>query len=419
MSSPRKLRIAILGPPTRISGSSKIAFGQAAALLRKGHDVRLFLQGKGLPEVLRAYDGIFPTSRIIEVPSVPLFTLLLDNITRSLRTLRYGADTPLTGNIWYEEIDERRTRDETNGTKTEGYVDFAALLMRSFEISSSLSKWRCDAVISYASLISISALQIWFRQDVTRLGYFLDMPASKTLAIEGKSRALVPVLATLEKFIAGRASAIACNNRLGIKDWSSWIGITPRMILPGCNPLPEIPPRRGDFVLTVTHWYPTKRPFYFLQLAELLRDSSLSIVMAGHWPVPSLLKDLRRKIIERDLGRHLRLVVEPNEDDLKKLYQTARCFVAPPLAGGFVIGALEAAACGTPIMYPKSAGAWDAFEPGQHGFVMNVANPHEVAALILRFEDLGLTRRMGKEIWERAKELSWDRHATVIEEMIS
>ena len=83
------------------------------------------------------------------------------------------------------------------------------------------------------------------------------------------------------------------------------------------------------------------------------------------------------------------------------------------------MGAIEAAEVGTPIVYPRGAGAWDMFTPGVHGLVGDPSNIEEFSSVIQKFADDNLVRVMGNSILNRAHEMSWDAHCKRIEELIS
>jgi glycosyltransferase involved in cell wall biosynthesis len=420
----RAFNVGIIGPSTHVSASSKIAFNQANCLARRGHEVEFVLQGRGLDSTRRLYAGLAEGVHLTELYPVPLFSSFFNRVTARFRRLFGGANAPITQDVWY------RVRSQTHIPKTNWKkeeltekvnVDLAAMLLRSPSVSKLLANKGCQALICHATLMVIPALPLYATHGIRKLIYLHDIPIAKILEIEGRSSSspTVKVFAKFEKWVVDNSDALACSTKVHIRDWLEWYGVKPTHIPPGCNPSPDFPLHRSNYALTVTYWSPDKRPFFFLDLADLLRESNLQLVMAGHWPDPNDLKEMRDRIKQRNLNAKLTIVPDPTESELEKLYCHAKCFVAAPKSGGHMMAGLEAAAFGTPIIYPKVAGAWDMFTAGVHGFVANIEDVEHVGACIRKFEDDDLSYDMGHKIWLRAKELSWEAHASAIERLLS
>ncbi len=419
------MNFGIIGPATHISASSKIAFNQASQLAERGHEVDFVLQRRGLDPIRRLYTRLSEKVDLTELDPVPLFSPLFDRLTIRYRRMSGGANVPITQGVWYEV--RRASHSHMHGVNTNNEdstekidVDLAAMLLRSPFVSKLLAKKGCQALICHATLMVISALQLYATCRIRKILYLHDIPIAKMLAIEGRSSSslAVKVLAKFEKWVVDNSNAFACSTKVHIKDWLEWYGVKPTHIPPGCDPSPDFPLRRSNYALTVTYWTPDKRPFFFLDLAESLRESDLLLVMAGHWPDPKDLEEMRERIRQRNLDGKLVIVPDPTEDELKGLYRQARCFVAAPKSGGHMMAGLEAAAAGTPIIYPKVAGAWDMFTPYVHGFVANIEDVEHVGDCIRKFEDDELFYSMGRKIWLRAKDLSWDAHAVALETLL-
>jgi glycosyltransferase involved in cell wall biosynthesis len=415
------LNIGIIGPAVHISGSSKGAFNQASHLAMKGHEVEFVLQRRGLDSMRRLYAGLSENVHLIELDPVPFFSSFFDRLTARQRRLFGGANVPITQDVWYRKRTHVREAKWNQEDLTEEVdVDLAAMLLRSPFLSRFLSKKGCQGLICHATLMAIPVLPLYATHRIRRILYLHDIPIAKMLAIEGRSSSspTVKMFSKFEKWAVDNADALACSTKVHIKDWLEWYGVKPTHIPAGCNPSPDFPLHRSDYALTVTYWTPDKRPFYFLDLADLLRESNLQLVMAGHWPDPDDLREMRDRITQRNLNGKLVLVPDPTEDQLKGLYRHAKCFVSAPKSGGHMMAGLEAAAYGTPIIYPKVAGVWDMFTPGVHGFVADIEHVEHVGACIRKFEDDNLSFEMGRETWLRAKELSWEAHASAFERLL-
>lgn len=420
------MKIGIIGPATHVSASSKIAFNQASHLAMKGHEVEFVLQRRGFDSIRRLYAGLSENVHLTRLDTVPFFSPFFDRLTAGYRRISGGADVPITQDVWYDVSRASPSKvhgvNRNNSESTERIdVDVAAMLLRSPSLSKLLAKKGCQALICHATLMVLHVWPLYATHRIKKILYLHDIPIAKMLAIEGRSSSslTVKVFVKFEKWIVDNSDALACSTKVHIKDWLEWYGVKPVHVPPGCDPSPDFPLHRSNYALTVTYWSPDKRPFFFVDLADSLRESSLRLVMAGHWPNPDDLKEMRDRIRQRNLDAKLTIVPDPTESELEKLYSHAKCFVAAPKSGGHMMAGLEAAAYGTPIIYPKVAGAWDMFTPGVHGFVANIEDVEHVGACIRKFEDDNLSFKMGRKIWSRAKELSWEAHVTALERLLS
>jgi len=79
------------------------------------------------------------------------------------------------------------------------------------------------------------------------------------------------------------------------------------------------------------------------------------------------------------------------------------------------MGALEAGAQGTPIVYSSESSAWEIFTPGAHGFEVDVNSIDDYIESIERFEDDSTVEKMGYSIWKKSHEYSWDNQGAKLE----
>ncbi|MBI2933651.1 MAG: glycosyltransferase family 4 protein [Planctomycetes bacterium] len=102
---------------------------------------------------------------------------------------------------------------------------------------------------------------------------------------------------------------------------------------------------------------------------------------------------------------------------LQGYYQDADVFVLPSLLDSFGMVALEAMACGTPVIISRSAGASELVRDGIDGFVVE---PRDVEGLVHRFrwchEHRHRLEEMGRAARRRAEEYGWARHASEVVE---
>src|SRR5207302_3161129 len=112
-------------------------------------------------------------------------------------------------------------------------------------------------------------------------------------------------------------------------------------------------PEEGGYVLFVSTIEPRKNLPTLLEAYSLLRDHgrvaplpALAIAGGEGW----LYKRVHARIHDLNLSRHVRLLGEVPGPKLPSLYQGARAFALPSLYEGFGLPALEALACGAPVL---------------------------------------------------------------------
>jgi glycosyltransferase involved in cell wall biosynthesis len=97
--------------------------------------------------------------------------------------------------------------------------------------------------------------------------------------------------------------------------------------------------------------------------------------------------------------------------ELPDLYARSDVFVLPSLVEGFGLTALEAMACGLPVVVSENTFGHDVVEDRVSGYVVPIRDPEAIArALRELYDDPGGRRRMGAAARERAKQFSWSEH---------
>jgi len=136
--------------------------------------------------------------------------------------------------------------------------------------------------------------------------------------------------------------------------------------------------------------------------------SGAALVIAGPWD--RRYPEARERVEALDLGDHVRFVGPVAEVDLPALYQGAMLFVFPSQYEGFGLPALEAMACGTPVICGNRASL-----PELVGDASLLVDPDDVSALADAISRLladesrrGALRQRGLA---RAHLFSWERVA--------
>ncbi len=106
--------------------------------------------------------------------------------------------------------------------------------------------------------------------------------------------------------------------------------------------------------------------------------------------------------------------------DILTYYAAADIYVAPSLEDSFNLPALEAMACGLPIILSSSAGMSDYLKDGADSLVLrNPRDANELAAALQRLlADSSLRATIGTNATPAAACFSWDRHAEEIHRLL-
>ncbi len=105
-----------------------------------------------------------------------------------------------------------------------------------------------------------------------------------------------------------------------------------------------------------------------------------------------------------------------HQEDITSFYGSVDCLVVPSLEDTFNLAALEAMACGKPVIISNNAGACELVREGVNGFVFDVKKngPENLAKRLLQFLEQKPDMTAGCR--KTAEEYSWDRvYARVLE----
>jgi D-inositol-3-phosphate glycosyltransferase len=97
------------------------------------------------------------------------------------------------------------------------------------------------------------------------------------------------------------------------------------------------------------------------------------------------------------------------QPELADWYRAATLVLVPSHSESFGLVALEAAACGTPVVAASVGGLRYVVEDGRTGFLVEGHDPAEHAERLLRvLRDPGLQATIGAEASRRALRFTWD-----------
>jgi glycosyltransferase involved in cell wall biosynthesis len=140
------------------------------------------------------------------------------------------------------------------------------------------------------------------------------------------------------------------------------------------------------------------------------------LVIRG-WGKREPVEALRARITR--LGLEDRVDWQPyaDDDELPALYRGARMLLVPSLAEGFGLTALEAMACGTPVVASNTSALPEVV--GDAGLLID---PYDAMAIAEAMESLFADDRLAKELRERglarAPRFTWERVGRVVQEAI-
>jgi D-inositol-3-phosphate glycosyltransferase len=135
-------------------------------------------------------------------------------------------------------------------------------------------------------------------------------------------------------------------------------------------------------------------------------------------------RELRESTERLGVAEHVRFVPPQPHEVISTYYRAADVCLVPSRSESFGLVALEAAACGTPVVASAVGGLTTLVEHGRTGFLVERREPAEFAASVRRIlEDPALAATMGFRAAANALEYSWkdaaDRLASLHDELAS
>jgi glycosyltransferase involved in cell wall biosynthesis len=188
---------------------------------------------------------------------------------------------------------------------------------------------------------------------------------------------------------------------------------------PDCRPMPEAEVRttlaghglEAGYVLFVGTLEPRKNVSGLLKAYRTVVDRDASappLVIAGSkgW----LFRPIYEQAETLGLADRVRFLDRVPDPDLPALYNGARVLAIPSFYEGFGLPALEAMACGTPVIAADRASLPEVV--GDAGLLIDPDRPISIAAaLILVLSDGSVRARLGEAGITRAAQFSWARTA--------
>lgn len=150
----------------------------------------------------------------------------------------------------------------------------------------------------------------------------------------------------------------------------------------------------------------------------LIDDHKLWLQQAIHKPMGELQRaeEVRGS---RGLRSPVTFLGRVSQDDLLREYRSALCVVCPAFDEDYGLTALEAMACGKPVVACQDGGGYvELIANGVDGFLVEPNGP-AIAAAITRLTDLDLARAMGARGREKARAYTWSRAIDQLERTLT
>jgi glycosyltransferase involved in cell wall biosynthesis len=164
----------------------------------------------------------------------------------------------------------------------------------------------------------------------------------------------------------------------------------------------HLPP--SPFILSVGTIQPRKNYQRLIRaMANLDKAISLVIVGSKGWAYEAVFAEVARQGLEQ----HVHFPGFITDDDLPALYQMATAFVYPSLYEGFGLPALEAMACGTPVIASNRSALPEVV--GAAGLLVDPYDEAALAAAIAQvLADKDLQAHLAQAGLLQAKKFCWD-----------
>jgi len=116
-----------------------------------------------------------------------------------------------------------------------------------------------------------------------------------------------------------------------------------------------------------------------------------------------------------------RVIFAGETSEVLTFYAAADIYVAPSLEDSFNLPALEAMACGLPVVVSRNAGISDYLNDGVDSLLLrDPQDPHELVCVLKRLlDDDALVATLSANALTTAATLSWDRHAESVHRLLT
>ena len=146
-----------------------------------------------------------------------------------------------------------------------------------------------------------------------------------------------------------------------------------------------------------------------------MKDSSVELVVIGEGNEERKLKDLVQSL---RINEKVEFKGYVGHDEINEVYQNSDVFIMPSLSEGMSNSALEAMACGLPIVLTDTGGTSELLN--DNGFIVRKKDSGSIREILQKFiKEKELIGRMGKRSREIAVNMGWKNIAEKYYELYS
>jgi glycosyltransferase involved in cell wall biosynthesis len=184
-------------------------------------------------------------------------------------------------------------------------------------------------------------------------------------------------------------------------------------------PAPAAPePDPEPYLLYVGNVMPHKNLGRLVEaFAQVAHRLPVRLVLTG-WGRPRHVRELQERIAALGIERRVDWRPYAADEELLALYQGARALVLPSLHEGFGLTALEAMACGTPVVAARVSSIPEVV--GEAAVLVDPLDPESIAGGLGRIltED-SLCKDLRERGLERARHFSWEATARAVQQAVA
>jgi glycosyltransferase involved in cell wall biosynthesis len=304
------------------------------------------------------------------------------------------------------------------------YADLVAVVRAWREAASRIAGLGVDVVFANpCQYLQAPAALLWTRVPTL---YFCDEPRrvdyEPAATAMRNPRTAVPyaplyrVQRSLDRRATTAATELATNSRYTMqlieRSYGRHAGVVPLGVPDSFGP-PATPTASGH-VLSVGTLIPSKGHDLVVQACAISRARRPVMLVA---PRGDQREEHRLRGLAARLGVELDIRTRIEDDELRRLYQTAQATLYLAEREPLGLASLEAQACGCPVVVADEGGLPETVVPGRTGFV--VPRDADAAARALdAFEDDGVRHAMARAAAEHGRAASWGRSGQAIRERL-
>jgi glycosyltransferase involved in cell wall biosynthesis len=156
-------------------------------------------------------------------------------------------------------------------------------------------------------------------------------------------------------------------------------------------------------VITVANLFPKKNLELVLEIAKQMKD--IKFIIIGDGPCRNNLENKK----EKESIYNVELLGFKSPKEIKNFYQNSDCFLLTSLAEGTPTSALEAMACGLPIISSNAGGLEHIIRDYENGFVINNFDKYKyIEKIKLLKNDIDLRKKIFFNNKKLAQNYKWE-----------